>query len=422
MQKLYDFIKSSPTALHATENVRRILIENGYRELYEADEWHLEDGKGYFTVRHGSALAAFVYRKDAPGFMITASHTDSPAFKIKDVAEKAGKYTSIPTEKYGGMIMYSWLDRPLSVAGRLVVRTEGGIRSVLVDSGAGVLTIPSIAIHMNRSVNDGYAFNPAKDTVPLFAIGERKGELMSLLAEKAGVRREDIVSHDLYVTVSEEPREVGYGGELILSPRLDDLECVHASLEAFLSHDAAESMPVFVIFDSEEVGSATVTGADSTFLSDVLCRASGSQMRLAAMLTSSIAVSADNAHALHPNAEALSDSGAPTLGGGIVIKYNSQRRYATDAVSSAIFTEICERAGAKTQTYYNRADVPGGSTLGALLDTQLSVMTVDIGLPQLAMHSSVETAAKADYLELAKALKSFYSTSFLVRGNDIKIK
>jgi len=245
---------------------------------------------------------------------------------------------------------------------------------------------------------------------------------MSLLAEKAGVRREDIVSHDLYVTVSEEPREVGYGGELILSPRLDDLECVHASLEAFLSHDAAESIPVFVIFDSEEVGSATVTGADSTFLSDVLCRAAGSQMRLAAMLTSSIAVSADNAHALHPNAEALSDSGAPTLGGGIVIKYNSQRRYATDAVSSAIFTEICERAGAKTQTYYNRADVPGGSTLGALLDTQLSVMTVDIGLPQLAMHSAVETAARADYLELVKALERFYSSAVLVRGNDIKIK
>ena len=422
MKNFFDFIKRSPTSFHATESIRQRLLGEGYTELFEDSSWELKDGGKYFTVRHGSALIAFRTVKAPCGFMIVASHSDSPSFKVKKSIELSGTYTRVPTETYGGMIMYSWLDRPLSIAGRLVIRTENGIRTVLVDLDSDVLTIPSIAIHFNRSVNEGYKFNPAKDTIPLAAISSEAGELRSRLADAAGVRADDIVDHDLFVYVREEPKTVGLSDELILSPRLDDLECVYASTEAFLSAKESESVPVLVVYDSEEVGSATVSGADSTFLTDVLKRISGTDERMIALLGSSVVVSADNAHAIHPNAPELSDVGnSPVLGGGVVIKYNSNKRYATDGVSAAVFSEICKRAGAATQSFYNRADMPGGSTLGKILNTQISVMTVDVGLPQLAMHSAVETASVSDLITMEKALTEFFSSSVRVSGNEIVI-
>ncbi len=423
MKRFFEFIKNSPTPYHTAEGIRQRLIKEGYTELYESEPWELEAGKGYFTVRHGSALIAFRTVSEPVGFMIAASHTDSPAFKVKLSEERQGVYTGLHTEKYGGMIMYSWLDRPLSVAGRLAVKTSEGIKTVLVDLGCDALTIPSIAVHINRSVNEGYKFNPAKDMLPIMALSAERGSLRRALAERAGVLTEDIINHDLYVYVREEPRLVGLSGELILSPRLDDLECVYASLEAFLAAEESSSVPVLAVYDSEEVGSATVTGADSTFLSDVLERIAGTRTRLTTMLPSSLVLSADNAHAKHPNAPELSDAeGSPVLGGGIVVKYNADKRYATDGVSAAVFSEICDRCGAKTQSYYNRADMPGGSTLGAILNTQIALPAVDIGLAQLAMHSAVETAAAADLSEMTKALTAFFSTELSTRGNEIKIK
>ena len=422
MRNFFNFIKNSPTPYHTAETVRRRLIREGYTELYETDRWELEEGKGYFTVRGGTALVAFRTKSAPKGFMIVASHTDSPAFKVKSPLEKSGTYTLIPTEKYGGMIMYSWFDRPLAVGGRLVVKTEEGIRSTLVNSDAGICVIPSIAPHLNRNVNDGYKFNPAKDTVPLAGLNTESCALLETLCQKSGIDRAAVLSHDLFVYSAQEPTTVGIGGELILSPRLDDLECVYASLEGFLTGDSAQSVPVLALFDNEEVGSATTTGADSSFLSDVLLRIADSRENLVAMLPSSLAVSADNAHACHPNAPELSDKdNAPVLGGGVVVKYNANKRYSTDGVSSAIFLEICNRAGVKTQSYYNRADMPGGSTLGAILATQLAVPTVDIGLAQLAMHSAVETASKTDLDEMCRALSAFYNTALTARGYSVKI-
>ncbi len=423
MQGFFDFIKSAPTSYHATEQVRQRLLSEGFTELYEGDEWELSEDGRYFTVRGGSALVAFKAVKNPRGFMIAAAHTDSPSFKVKVNEQTSGAYTRISTEKYGGMIMYSWLDRPLSVAGRLIVKTDEGIKSVLVNLDSDALVIPSVSIHYNRTVNDGIKLNPAKDTVPLLSTSAKNGTLVGALAKNVGVKPEDVLNHDLFVYVREEPRIVGIDGEFILSPRLDDLECVYASTEAFISAENTDSVPVLALYDSEEVGSATVTGADSTFLTDVLSRIAKSSEKLTSMLSSSLAVSADNAHALHPNSPELSDAqNAPVLGGGVVIKYNSNRRYATDGVSAAIFSEICKRAGVTAQSYYNRADTLGGSTLGALLNTQVAVPTVDIGLCQLAMHSAVETAAASDLFDMREALKKFFETSISVRGNEIKIK
>lgn len=422
MKEFFNFIKSSPTAFHTVENIRRRLISEGYTELYENTAWELVLGKGYFTVRGGSAIIAFRMTEGAESFMIAASHADSPSFKVKISEETVGAYCRLPVEKYGGMIMYSWFDRPLGVAGRIAVRTQEGISTRLVNLDNDIMTIPSVSIHQNRSVNEGFKPNPAKDMIPLLGTGAVKGDFRATVAKSAGALPEDIISHDLFAYVREEPHLVGLENEIILSPRLDDLECVFASTEAFLSSKNSRANPVLAVFDNEEVGSATLAGADSSFLPDVLKRIAGSEERYIRMLTSSMVVSADNAHALHPNAPELSDAeNAPVLGGGVVIKYNGNKRYATDAVSSALFMEIASAAGVKTQSYYNRADMPGGSTLGSILNTQLAVRTVDIGLPQLAMHSAVESADKRDLTEMKNALTAFFEKRLEARGNFIKI-
>ncbi len=423
MKKLFDFIKTSPSPYHAAANIKARLLSEGYTELSFAEEWKLQPDKAYFVVRGGTALAAFKMPKKASSFMIAASHSDSPAFRVKlggDTA--AGGYVRVPVEKYGGMIMYSWLDRPLSVAGRVAVRCDYGVEIRLVNIDRELMTIPSIAPHLNKAVNDGYKLNPAKDMIPLLSVGGEKGTLADIVAAAAGVKPSDILNHDLFVYVREQPCLFGAENELVLSPRLDDLECVFASCEAFIAAKNPSAIPVLAVFDSEEIGSATLTGADSSFLSDVLLKIAGTEERLISMLSASLAVSADNAHARHPNAPELSDSeNAPVLGGGVVIKYNSNKRYSTDGVGAAIFTQIAKRANAKTQSYYNRADMPGGSTLGAILNTQLAVPMLDIGLAQLAMHSAVETADVRDVEEMKKALAAFFEASLEVNGEKIKI-
>ncbi len=418
--ELFDFIKRSPTAYHAVDSVCSELKKCGFTEIYEGDAPKLVDGKGYFVKRNGSSLIAFRYKGCADGFMIAASHSDSPAFRLKATPERVSAYTSLDVERYGGMILYSWLDRPLSLAGRLLVSEDGMIESRLVNIDADIAVIPSVANHLNRGVNEGYAFNPAKDMLPLVASADG-ADIISKLAAAADVDKENVVSHDVFLYNREDGRVVGANGEFILSPRLDDLECLFASLRAFLSAGDGDSCPVLAVFDNEEVGSATKQGAASGFLRDTLALIAGES--LSKMLNNSFMVSADNAHAKHPNHPELSDAqNAPLLNGGIVIKWNANQRYATDGMSDAVFREICKRAGARVQTYYNRADMLGGSTLGSISDTVVSVPTVDIGLAQLAMHSSVETAGAEDLCEMIKALKVLFESSLEKRGERISIK
>ena len=417
---LFDFIKNSPTAFQAVGNVAIMLERAGYVRLYEDEMSTLNEGGKYYFLRNGTSLIAFSLPKSPVGFMISATHSDSPSFRLKLGEERSGVYTRLDVEKYGGMIYYSWLDRPLSLAGRVLVNTECGIESVNVNIDRDLVTVPSVAIHLNRGVNDGYKFNPATDLLPLYRVGEGK-HILDLVAEASGVARDSIASHDLFLYNREEPKRIGAEGELILSPRLDDLECVYSSLIGFLNATPTASVPVFAIFDNEEVGSATKQGADSDFLEATLKRIAGD--RYYAMLENSFMVSADNAHALHPNHPELSDAqNAPVLGRGIVVKFNASQRYATDGISSAVFTRICNNCGVKVQTYYNRADLPGGGTLGSIADTRVSVPTVDIGLCQLAMHSATETASVSDFYGMVSALTAFFSTSILRHGEKIEIK
>jgi len=393
-------------------------LASGYTELFENEAWTLFVGGKYFVVRGGTSIIAFKYNPDANGFMAVASHSDSPSFKLKVTPETVGAYSRLEVEKYGGMIYYSWFDRPLSLAGRVVLRTDDGIETRIVNIDRDLAVIPSVAIHMNRSINDGYKFNPAQDLLPLVGSSESRGDVMRSVADSLGVSVDSIAAHDLYLYNREHGRVFGVNNEFILSPRLDNLECVYASLKAFLSAGDSDSVQVFCAFDNEEVGSETKQGAASTFFYDTLSRIAGD--KLLPMLKESFMVSADNAHAKHPNHPELADAdNAPLLNGGIVIKWNANQRYTTDGVSAAVFQTLCERCGAKTQTFYTRADMLSGSTLGSISNTKVSVCSVDIGLAQLAMHSASEVAGAYDVCEMVKALTELYNTSLTVNGDKI---
>ena len=425
-QALFDYIAASPTAYHAASHTADILKTAGYTELHEHQEWQLKAGKGYFVTRGGSSIIAFrtPMGKDFSGFMMTAAHGDSPCFKVKENAEMSdGHHLRLSVEKYGGMLCASWTDRPLSVAGRVLIRSDKGIASRLVDLGKPCAVIPNVAIHMNRSANDGMSYNPAVDMIPLCGETADAGMLKKRVAEAVGVAEEDILTTDLFLYNPQSGVEwSGY----ISAPRLDDLQCAFASLAAFLEAGKAcalpDTVPVFCLFDNEEVGSQTKQGAASTFLYDTLNRLGESlglgHGEMGRRLASSFLVSCDNAHGVHPNHPEYQDKNhAVYVNGGVVVKYNANQRYTTDGVSAALFGLICERAGVPVQRYANRADMPGGSTLGNIANTQVSLNTVDIGLAQLAMHSAFETAGARDTELMVKALTAFFLSRIAAEGD-----
>lgn len=415
-EKLLAFIRKSPTAFHAVDTMRKTLADQGFQELFEKDYWKLTPGGRYMVTRNNSALIAFSIPEDAPRrFHIMASHSDSPTFKIKEnpeiTVEKA--YVKLNVEKYGGMLMSPWFDRPLSVAGRVIVSEGGEIREKLIDIDRDLLMIPSLAIHMNREVNAGYSYNPQKDLLPLYGTAGTEETFSKTLAEAAGVREEEILSHDLFLYSRTRGAVWGAEKEFISAGRLDDLQCAFASMEGLLSGEKKKSIAVHCVMDNEEVGSGTKQGAASTFLKDTLLRINSGLGRTyeeyLMSLADSFMISADNAHALHPNYTDMADPvNRPLLNKGIVIKYNANQKYCTDAVSAARFKELCNRAEVPYQTFVNRSDMAGGSTLGNISNTQVPVNTVDIGLPQLAMHSPYETAGVKDTLSLVKAAELFF--------------
>lgn len=410
-KKLLKFIQKSPTAFQAVEEMSQRLQKEGFKELKEEKHWDLKAGGNYFVTRNHSAVIAFsIPKKPAWKFHIMASHSDSPALKIKEnpemEVEKA--YIKLNVERYGGMLLAPWFDRPLSVAGRLIVRKNGEIQEKLVAVDKDLLVIPNLAIHMNREVNDGYKYNVQKDMLPLYSDYDGKGSFMKLMAAEADVAEEDILGHDLFLYDRTPGTVWGANEEFISAPRLDDIQCAFASLEGFLRGERKESIAVHCVLDNEEVGSTTKQGAASTFLKDTLMRINmglgRTQEEYLMTLADSFMVSADNAHALHPNHTDKTDPvNRPVLNGGIVIKYNANQKYCTDGVSAAIFKYICDRAEVPYQTFVNRSDMAGGSTLGNISNTQVPMKTVDIGLAQLAMHSVYETTGAKDTESLAKA-------------------
>ena len=420
VQKLFRFLDESPTCYHAAANAKAALTAAGAVELRESEQWKLEKGTLYVVERGDSALVAFrVPEGPLHGFLMAASHSDSPTFKVRETAEaaSAGNTLRLSVEPYGGGVWRGWLDRPLSVAGRVVIRQGDRLVSRLVNIDRDLLVIPGVAIHMDRSVNKGAELNPAVDLLPLLGCGKEPGAFRKLIAEAAGVREEHLLSTELFLYPRTKAVQTGLNGEFIVSPRLDDLQCVFGCLEGFLAAKPGGSLPVLAVFNNEEVGSNTRQGADSTFLTDVLERiAHGCGLDSEgwkAAVANSFMVSADNAHAIHPAHPEYADQGEfPVLGGGVVIKYNANQRYTTDTVSAAVFQSICRRADVPVQRYSNRADLPGGSTLGNISTAHFSVPTVDIGLPQLAMHSVCETAGAADTAYLIRAMTAYFSASF----------
>ena len=407
---LFDFIAHCPTAFHTAATVCEALTAAGYTRLAESDAWTLEAGRGYFVSRGASSVIAFRAPEAFGGFVIAAAHGDSPAPKIKENADlKSEDYTELSVEPYGGMIFSTWFDRPLSVAGRVIVRTEGGIAARLCDLGVPAAVIPNVAIHMNRTMNDGTKLNAAVDLLPLYG-GADAEPLRARVAASLGVAADDILSADLFVY---NPQAGVEWNGYISAPRLDDLQCVYAALHGFLDAGCGAAAKVLAVFDNEEVGSRTQQGAASTFLCDVLRRVSAAFGRdYDAAVAGSLMLSCDNAHAIHPNHPEYADKNHQVrMNGGVVIKYNANRNYATDAWSAALFRVICTRAGVPVQLYANRADMPGGSTLGNIANTQVSLPTVDIGAAQLAMHSAYETAGAADTAYLYRAIKQALETT-----------
>ena len=420
-RELLTFLDESPSSFHAVENMKSMLEKAGFIRLYEGQRWNLTAGGSYYVTRNDSALIAFkVPKADFAGFQVMASHSDSPVLKIKANAEieVEKQYVKLNVEQYGGMLCAPWMDRPLSVAGRIVVRTPDGVATKLVYVDRDLLIIPNLAIHMNRKVNEGYAFNVQKDMEPLFCGGGQdiKGSFLKFIAAEAGVAVEDILDTDLYLCSRMKGTVLGLNGEFIASNHLDDLQCAFASLKGLLAAEPKDSVAVHCVLDNEEVGSGTKQGAASTFLKDVLHRINSamgrSEEEFLTAVASSFMVSADNAHGIHPNyADVADPTNRPYLNGGIVIKYSANQKYTTDAISGAVFKTMCDKAEVPYQTFHNRSDILGGSTLGNISGTQVAFNTVDIGLPQLAMHSIYETAGSKDTAYLIEAAKVLFSSS-----------
>ena len=415
--ELLQFIKESPTQFHAVEAMAGRLLDAGYVELKEKDEWKVVPGMKAFVTRNHSSLIAFSVPEVVPYcFRIMASHSDSPMLRIKEKPEMSceNAYVKLNVEKYGGMLLATWFDRPLSAAGRVVAEVDGELKEILVDVDRDILMVPSLAIHMNRQVNESSSWNAQKDMLPLFTMNQDKDSFMKLIAEAAGVAEEQILDHELYVYNRVPGTIWGLEEEFVSAQRLDDLQCAFSSLTGFLKGEKKNAICVHAVMDNEEVGSGSKQGAASTFLRDVLMRINGGLGRsyedYLRSLAASFMVSGDNAHAVHPNyADKADPVNRPYLNRGIVIKYNGNQKYCTDAWSGAMFKKICKEAEVPYQTFFNRSDIVGGSTLGNISNTQVALDTVDIGLPQLAMHSSYETAGVKDTYYLCKAAEVLFS-------------
>lgn len=422
MQQLSQFLQNSLTAYHAVDNARALLEQNGFLQLLETEDWTLAEGGKYYVVRGGSSIIAFtVGSLDEFAFKIVASHTDSPALKIKEnPLVKNGVYQKLNVETYGGGIWYSFFDRPLKIAGRVVVKDGNALISKTVQSSHNV-TIPSVAVHMNREVNSNFSVNAQVDLQPLIGLGDDVQNFLSDVCDQ------DVVSYDLFVVNASQPYEFGLGGEFLASPRIDNLTSVYASLEGLIAHADSCGVCVAAALDNEEVGSQTLQGAGGDFLENVLRRIAYAlkfdDNEYYKALASSFLISLDNAHALHPNHPEKSDPTNRTLmGGGVVIKTHANKAYTTDALSSAVIKTVFDRAGVQHQTFFNRSDMRSGGTLGAISLGHVGVLSADLGLAQLAMHSACECVAKSDYSQLITGLTAFYSSDILLSGGNAEIK
>ena len=428
LKDLMDFLDSSVTMFHAINECEKVLQRSGFTYLPENEKWNINKGK-YYTKRNSSSLIAFDIAEGDYHFQISAAHSDSPTFKLKDkpIVEANG-YLKLNVEGYGGMINATWLDKPLTLAGRVMVNTDKGIETRLLHIDRDLLIIPNVPIHFNREINKGFAFNNQVDMLPILSAGNLKeADFDNMIAKELGIEAEAILAKDLYLVNRQKAAIIGFDNELISSGRLDDLECVYTSLRGFVEAENKNHINVFAVFDNEEVGSVTKQGAMSTFLASTLDRVNTalekSKEEYYTAIAKSILISCDNAHAVHPNHPELFDvKNRPVLNQGIAIKESANQKYTTDAFSRAILKKILEKKNIPYQTFANRSDIAGGSTLGNLSNTVVSMNAVDIGLPQLAMHSAYETAGAKDVGYAFETLKAFFEANIDIKDDKVAIE
>lgn len=429
-ENLLQYLNDSPTAWHAVENGTALLRSCGFQELKETQNWSLQTGGRYFVTKNGSALIAFTVGKGdlaREGFRIIGAHTDSPCLKIKPGAcsVTADGYVKMNVEIYGGAILNTWFDRPLALAGRLVVREDGALRERLVRIDKPVFMIPNLCIHFHRDVNEKGAYNRQTDMMPLLCMKEEDVEkeayLPNLIQKETGTGKADIVDYELFLYEYQKGIIMGKNQEFLSASRIDDLSMVYAGLSALAEAETGMGCQVLAAFDNEEVGSITAQGANSGLLQHILNRI-GKNLGLTdeeyfQAIANSTSISADLAHAVHPNYGDKHDTETrPVLGGGPVIKYSASQRYATTAMSAARFMEVCKKAGVPCQKFVNRNDIVGGSTIGPALSGLTTIPTVDIGAPVLAMHSIREFGAIADNVYTKQAFLAYYGAAFSPRG------
>ena len=422
-KNLIDYIYNSPTAFNAVKTSKDLLIKNGFKELKLNEKWKLDVGQKYFITKNGSSLIAFVVNSDnvQEGFRIIGSHSDSPTFRIKPNSEMTVEdtYLKLNTEGYGGAILSTWFDRPLSIAGRVVLKSEDTLspKEEIININRPICIIPNLAIHMNRSVNDGYKFNKQKDTLPLVGLLsenlEKDDFILKEISKELNINKEDILDFDLYLYEYEKGSIIGPNEEFISSSRLDNLSMAHASLHGLINSKGKKGINVVAIFDNEEVGSSTKQGADSNMLLNLLERICISLKKdredFLTSIYSSFMISADLAHALHPNiVEKHDPTNRPIMGGGPVIKISANQSYTSDAFSVGVYKSICEKSGVKYQQFVNRSDERGGSTIGPISSTHLDINSVDIGSPILSMHSIRELGSVDDHYNIYRTFVEFY--------------
>ena len=423
-KNLIDFIYESPTAFHAIETSEELLKVNGFKKLEATEKWNIEKGGKYYTTKNSSAIVAFTVNTDdltKDGFRMIGSHSDSPSFRVKPNPEMEVEktYLKLNTECYGGPILNTWLDRPLAIAGRVILKGDNILKPVetLVNINRPVCIIPNLAIHMNRSINEGVALNKQKDMLPFVGLLnetlEKDNFLLNTVANELGRKSEEILDFDLFLYEYEKGSLIGVNEELISSGRLDNLAMAHASLHALINAEAKSGVNMTVVFDNEEVGSSTKQGADSNMLINILERISlclgQDREDFLRSLYSSFMISADLAHAVHPNVTEKHDpTNRPIMGRGPVIKINANQAYTSDSYSISIYKTICKEAGVNYQEFVNRSDERGGSTIGPISSTHIDIPSVDVGSPILAMHSIRELGCVEDHMDIYKTFKKFY--------------
>ena len=423
--ELIDFLYDSPSACHGVKETQKILDKNGFIEIKEADKWELQAKGKYYVIKNDSALIAFEVGTgdiEKTGFRLIGAHTDVPGFRIKPNPQmiSEGKYVKLNTEVYGGPILHTWFDRPLSIAGKVSLKGASPLKPEvrLVNINKPLLIIPSLAIHMNREANEGFKINRQVDTLPLLGLIndklEKEDYLMNILAEELQVNKEDILNFELGLYEYEKGMLIGMNEELISSGRFDDLWMVYAGIRALIDSRENEATKVMICIDNEEIGSLTAEGADSTLLNNILERITlglgKGREGYYRTLANSIMISADLAHAVHPNLGDKHDpTNRPVLEGGPVLKIAASGSYSTDSFNGAVFAGVCEAAGVSFQKFVNRSDVRGGTTIGPVTAANLTIPVIDMGAPVLGMHSIRELASVKDNYYTVKAFTEFFS-------------